>query len=169
MPNKTIYVSEQDAPLFDEAKDIAGTALSSVITQALKEYVARQQKKAKGMQEVKVHVGRVDMEREQRFIGMVVGTWKGFSNNEEWWQSATVYRTQKGNWAVHLVTVCKASLLTNKRAWKASGDYLINPRHSELLVGKNADELKSKLPRELFAALQELSKKDDKPIEYLDI
>lgn len=169
MPNKTIYVSDNDAPLFEEAKNIAGTALSSVITQALKEYVTRQQKKAKGMQEVKILVGRADTEREQRFIGMKLGEWSGFSDDKEWWLSAKIYRTQKGNWAVHLITVCKASLLTNKRAWKENGDYLTNPRHAELFVGKDIHELKTKLPGELFAAVQELSEKDEKPIEYLDI
>jgi EXLDI family protein len=169
MPNKTIYVSEQDAPLFDDAKEIAGTALSSVIVQALKEYIARQKKKAKGMQEIKIHVGGEASEREQRFVGMNVGDWKGFSDDKEWWLGATIYRTQKGNWAVHLVTICKASLLTNKKAWKESGDYLINPRHAELFVAKDAEELKPKLPKALFAVVKDLVEKDEKPIEYLDI
>lgn len=169
MPNKTIYVSDNDAPLFEEAKEIAGVALSSVITQALKEFISRQKKKAKGMQEVKVHVGSAKTEREQRFIGMIAGDWNGFSDDKVWWLSAKMYRTQKGNWAVHLVTECKASLLTNKRAWKQNGDYLIDPRHAELIVDKNIESLKPKLPRDLFAVLKELAEKDEKPIEYLDI
>ena len=51
MPNKTIYVSEQDVSLFEEAKDIAGGALSSVIARALREYVSKHQKKTQGMKQ----------------------------------------------------------------------------------------------------------------------
>lgn len=169
MPNKTIYVSEQDLLLFDEAKTIAGEALSSVISRALREYVSRNKEKVNGMKEIHIRVGAQNAEREQRFVGMKAGEWTGFSDDKEWWMSATVYRTQKGNWAVHLVTNCKASLLTNKRVWKASGDYLIDPRHAELFVAKDVTELQKKTPASLYKILTDLAEKDEKPVEYLDI
>lgn len=169
MPNKTIYVSEADASLFEEAKQLAGEALSSVISIALHEYVARHQQKAKGMKEVSVPVGMHDAESEKRFVGNSVGKWQGFSDDKEWWMQSTIYRTQKGNWAIHLVTICKASLLTDKKAWKESGDYLINPKHAELIVGTKAKDFEKKLPNELYSTLMNLMEKEEKPIEYLDI
>lgn len=169
MPNKTIYVSENDESLFEEAKHIAGEALSSVIVRALKEYISRHEDKQKGMKEISVRVGSHDAEREQRFVGSYVGEWSGFSDDKDWFLKATMYRTQKNNWAVLIETVCKASLLTNKKEWKESGDYLINPRKSELVVGESAEELKNALPKELYTSLSEHAKHFEQPVEYLDI
>lgn len=169
MPNKTIYVSEKDASVFEKAKEVAGEALSSVIVRALSEYIARHQNREKSMKEVSVKVGVDGAEREQRFIGTLVGKWSGFSDDKKWYLKAVIYRTQKENWAVLLETVCKANLLTNKKDWKESGDYLINPKRSELIIGKSSEELQSKLPKELYISLTEYAKQYESPIEYLDI
>lgn len=169
MPNKTIYVSEKDSSLFEQAKELAGEALSSVIVRALREFITRNQDKKKGMKEITVKIGSNGAEREQRFIGSFVGKWNGFSNDKVWFLKANIYRTQKENWAVFLETVCKASLLTNKKVWKENGDYLVNSKGSELFVGKSPDQLKEQLPKDLYIALVEHDKKYESPIEYLDI
>jgi EXLDI family protein len=169
MGNKTIYVSEKDESLFEQAKEIAGEALSSVIVRALREFVSRHQDKQKGMKDVSVKIGVYGAEREQRFIGALLGKWSGFSDDNVWFLKATMYRTQKENVAVLLETVSKASLFTDKKAWTASGEYLSNPRKSELIVGKSADELQDKLPRALYLSLLEYTKKDESPVEFLDI
>ncbi|HEX8966009.1 MAG TPA: EXLDI protein [Patescibacteria group bacterium] len=169
MSNKTIYVSEKDESLFEQAKEIAGEALSSVIVRALREFVSRYQDKQKGMKEISVKVGVHEAEREQKFVGTLVGKWSGFSDDKIWFLKASIYRTQKGNWAILLETVCKASLLTNKKDWKESGDYLINPQKNELIIGKSPEELKSKLPQELYISLAEHAKQFENPVEYLDI
>lgn len=169
MPNKTIYVSEKDESLFEQAKEIAGEALSSVIVRALREFVTRHQEKQNGMKDVSVKVGVPGAEREQRFVGSFVGKWSGFSDDKVWFLKANIYRTQKENWAVLLETVCKASLLTNKKEWKESGDYLINPKKSELIVGQSPEDIKNKLPKDLYASLIEHTKQYESPVEYLDI
>jgi EXLDI family protein len=169
MPNKTIYVSETDASLFEEAKQIAGEALSSVIVRALREFVARHEEKEKGMKEIALHVGGHGSEREKRFVGQEVGKWSGFSDDKEWYLEAKIYRTQKNNWVVFLVHVCKASLLIDKKKWKESGDYLIISRSSELLIGDSVDKLQKKLPMALLETLQGIADKYETPVEYLDI
>ena len=169
MPNKTIYVSEQDASLFEEAKNLAGEALSSVIARALREFVARHQKKAQGMKEITVKVGKEEAEQEKRFIGYSIGKWSGFSDDEIWLMEAHIYKTQKGNIAIHLQTNAKVTLLTNPSLWKSSGDYLINVKKSELIVGKTTKELQSKLPQRLFEIVENVARKDENPVEYLDI
>lgn len=169
MPNKTIYVSEKDAPLFDSATKIAGEALSSVIAKALREFVSRHQNKQKGMKEIAVKVGVDGAEREQRFIGASIGKWSGFSDDKIWFMKAILFRTQKDNWAVLLETVCKASLLTNKKEWKESGDYLINPKRSDLFVGKTPEDIKKNLPKELYKSLIEHARQYESPVAYLDI
>jgi EXLDI family protein len=169
MPNKTIYVRQKDTPLFEQAKEIAGEALSSVIVKALSEFVARNKEKKKGVKEISLKVGIDTAQREQRFMGMRLGDWKGFSNDRQWYLAAAIYRTQKDNWAVFIETICKASLFTNKKAWKENGEYLINPKRSDLLVGKTPEELKKKLPDGLYLSLIEHARHEENPVEYLDI
>lgn len=169
MPNKTIYVSDKDVPLFDRAKEIAGEALSSVLVRALREYVSRHEEKEKGIKEISIKVGYHNSEREQRFQGLKLGNWEGFSDDKDWWMNAAIYTTQKGNYAVHLVYVCKATLLTNKKEWIKKGDYLLNTRSSELLVGDTIDSFEKKVPESLLQTLRDVSKRYDSPVEYLDI
>lgn len=169
MPNKTIYVSDSDVTLFEEAKKIAGEALSSVISKALREYVSRHVKKEHGMKEISLSVGKYDAELEKRFIGVRVAGWKGFSDDRQWWMDATIYRTQKGNWAIHLSTVCKATLLTDRKAWKASGDYLTNPSESKLFIGSSLKDFEQKVPSDLILILKNLMEQNESPVEYLDI
>ena len=169
MGNKTIYVSEKDESLFEQAKEIAGEALSSVIARALREYVSRHEEKSKVMKEITVKIGQPNSEREQRFIGQEVGKWSGFSNDKEWLLYAKIYRTQKGNWAILLRQSTKATLLTNPDAWTKNGDYLEHAKGAELLVGQTPEHLKEKLPHSLYTTLLDTAKKFDIPIEFLDI
>lgn len=169
MPNKTIYVSPADESIFEDAKTLAGEALSSVIARALKEFVARHSTKADGMKEIAVKVGSHDAEREQRFVGTEVNKWQGFSDDKEWYLQATIYRTQKNNWAVLLTHIAKVSLFTDKKKWKESGDYLVNPKRSELIVGTAVKEMEKKLPAPLWQMLQDVEKQNETEIEYLDI
>ena len=168
MGNKTIYVSEKDESLFDKAKNLAGEALSSVIARALREYVARHEEKGNGMKEITVKVGQHDSQREQRFVGQEVGKWSGLSDDKEWWMDAKIYKTQKGNWAVLLHHSVKATLLINPGDWKAR-EYLDHSSKTELVVGEALGAIEKKIPKKLFSTLEDLAKKYETPIEYLDI
>jgi EXLDI family protein len=108
-------------------------------------------------------------EREQRFIGSQVGKWQGFSDDKEWWLSATIYTTQKGNWAVCLSTMSKASLITNPKDWKKSGAYLENSQSSELFVAPNPEQFEGRIPAELLKVVKEITEREENLIEYLDI
>jgi len=169
MGNKTIYVSDKDETLFNRAKEIAGEALSSVIARALREYVNRNEQKTKGMKEITVKVGQPHSQREQRFIGHEVGKWSGFSNDKIWLMDATIYQTQKGNWAILLRQSAKATLLTNPKEWSKNAEYMENTSGTELIVGENLDGLKNKLPKSLFSTVADLATSFETPIEYLDI
>ena len=46
MPNKTIYVKDDDVTLFDEAEALSGDSLSRVIADALREFVEAKKKRA---------------------------------------------------------------------------------------------------------------------------
>lgn len=168
MGNKTIYVSDKDESLFNRAKEIAGEALSSVIARALREYVARNEEKGKDMKEITVKVGQHDSQREQRFVGQEIGKWSGFSDDKVWWMDAKIYKTQKGNWAIFLHHSVKATLLTSPGDWKAR-EYLEHSSKTELIVGDSLKSVEEKLPKTLFSTLQDLAKRYETPVEYLDI
>jgi EXLDI family protein len=169
MSNKTIYVSDKDEPLFDRAKEIAGEALSSVIARALREYISRHEEKGKGMKEITVKVGGHTSQREQKFIGQEVGKWSGFSDDKVWLMDAIIYQTQKSNWAILLRQSTKATLLTNPKEWRKNAEYLQDPAKTELIVGENLNQLKEKLPKSVYSTLEDISKKYEAPVEYLDI
>ena len=166
MPNKTIYVSEKDEAVFNEAQKLGDDALSAVIVRALKEFVARNSKKGEGMKEITVRVGSKPAEREQRFMGKEMVKWSGTSDDKVWWMEAKIYRTQKGNWAILLTTVAKTDLLIHgAKNWM---DWADSPRQSELLVGKAVDEFKNKVPANLLATIRNLDGTDGGS-EFLDI
>lgn len=169
MANKTIYVSNKDENVYKEAQRIAGDALSSVITRSLKEFVDRSKAIKGEMREISVKVGSKDNTREQRFIGNQVGKWKGFSKDKEYWQTAKIFETQKGNVVILLTTVCKSSRLTNPKDWKGKAEHDDDVNYAELLVAKNPKDLEDKIPEELIKKAEDLLKKEEKKVEYLDI
>jgi len=168
MGNKTIYVKGSDENVYKEAQRIAGEALSSVISRSLREFVDRSKAIKNEMREITVNVGSKDAMREQVFIGNQIGKWKGFSKDKEFWQTAKLYETQKGNIAVLLTTVCKAEVITNPRDFKKNAESL-KESSTELLTVKKPKELKDKVSEDLMKKIEDLLKKEEKKVEYLDI
>jgi EXLDI family protein len=166
MPNKTIYVSQNDVPIFEEAQEIAGEGLSSVIARALREYVVRHQERDKSIREVSVKVGSKGSQREQRFAAAYLGKWKGLSEDKKAWLEATIYRTQKNNWALYLEK--KGPSFLNKKDWQAE-DLFEDKRYTELIVAQNPAEFVGKLPQSLITKIGDLAERDKSPIDYLDI
>ena len=169
MANKTIYVSKNDEALFEEAQKLAGEALSSVIARSLREFVSRTKEKKNGMKEIGIKVGSKGSEREQRFVGMEIGKWQGLSDDKEWFQNARIFSTSKGNVAVLLTTISRASLITDPDKWHKSGAYLENANRSELFVADKTAQLKGKIATDLLKKINELVDREEKIVEYLDI
>nr|BFE85439.1 hypothetical protein GCM10020093_080400 [Planobispora longispora] len=69
MPNKTIYVSDEDLPLFNRAQELAGGKLSAAISMALRRYVEMEEGRQEGYDEIVVKVGQGAAVRKQRFQG----------------------------------------------------------------------------------------------------
>jgi EXLDI family protein len=169
MPNKTIYVSQEVEPLFEEAKQLAGESLSGVIVWSLREFVSRLKEKVREMKEITVKIGSKGSYREQRFIGSQVGKWYGFSEDKEWWLGAQIFQTQKKNWAVVLRMVSKANLVTDPKNWIESETCLADPVRTDLLIAETPDGFAGKLPTELISAISDIEKATAVPSEFLDI
>ena len=77
MPNKTIYVREEDLPVFEEAEKLGGDSLSAVIAEAVKRFVAVKRAEGQGMEEHNLTAGTLravgdDDIRTIRFVGRLL-------------------------------------------------------------------------------------------------
>jgi len=77
MPNKTIYVKDEDLQIFEEAEKLGGDSLSSVIAEALRRFVATKRAEQQGMKECNLTVGVLrsqgaDDTRKVRFVGRLL-------------------------------------------------------------------------------------------------
>jgi len=102
MPNKTIYVSDDDLPLLDQAQELSGANLSSTIAVALRQFVAATQADSHGYREITVRVGGPDGTRRQRFRGRRLARWRHVAAQSRRAEVFSVYQTEKGRFAVHI-------------------------------------------------------------------
>ncbi len=99
MPNKTIYVPEEELPLYRRAQELAGGSLSAAIASALRRFVEVEEARGEGYDEITVRVGP-GAGRKVRFTGVLLGDW-GTSEGgrvENW----RVYRSRTGKFVVHV-------------------------------------------------------------------
>lgn len=100
VPNKTIYVSDADLPIFDRAQELAGGNLSAVIAQALRRYV---DEAAAGDGEVIVTLDEAGITTKKRFRGRLITQQKAAGKDPHRQHRAAVtrvYRTEKGRFVV---------------------------------------------------------------------
>lgn len=155
MPNKTIYVSEADLPVFDEAQRLAGDNLSSTIAHALQRFVDTERAREQGFEEITVKVGKA-VQVQKRFLGRLLAEGRiegaGLPTDDRY----RVYETARGQLAVH-----KLASPTITEALKDSRDNLT------LEVYESLEGLREHIPEELYHAVERAL--SDDPIEFLDI
>lgn len=187
MPNKTIYVSDDDLPLFERAQELSGSNLSSAIVRALRRYIELEEARQRGMEEITVIVNGQGAHRRKRFMGQRLVRWMQPTLNGKGTQVLNVYRTAGKRYALHTRTIADWDLtwgdpdfagdpgkwglgsgLFKKIAgwgydWDAfreSGDYLLE-------VFDTLEELKAHVSNELFMAVTRSMEGPE--IEDLDI
>ncbi|MEU4623578.1 EXLDI protein [Actinoplanes sp. NPDC023801] len=180
MPNKTIYIADDDLPLLQKAQELTGGNLSGAIVTALRRLVQVEQAKQAGFSEitVKVGLGRTSI---KRFLGVTLGEWTSSGNDGE--ETFTLFRTSKGRFAVHHsrseVNIPVGPNAERTRMWSTGwrgwiGDWspdqawMRTPAQAAFSVVDTAEELEALLPPELYAlALQSIQGEPD--VEDLDI
>jgi EXLDI family protein len=163
MPNKTIYVSDVDLPIFERAQELAGGNLSATIAQALKRYIELNETIRSEPTEIVVKVGK-NTYTQKRFIGQLLA--KGVYNPSDKSRRKVieVYKTAKGKFALYIRNMPNWARDWKKSNWNESWD-----ERSEftLEIFESLDELKERIPEDLFNAVQLRSTGDG--IETLDI
>jgi len=167
MPNKTIYVSNEDQAVYDRAQKLAGDNLSAVLVRALKEFITRREAQEKGLKEVVIQVGTKGLQQEKRFSGRLLIKWQGAGDHRDWY-TARVFKTARGQWAVELTKQPNMDVFRQRDFWRTA-DYFEYVQDTQLLVFATLDEADEKLPSALLKLMRQAQSRDEAPVEYLDI
>ncbi len=155
MPNRTIYVSDADLPLFERAQQLGGN-LSATIAQALRRYMEAQERKSAGFEEVRVKVGKIAYV-QKRFMGRLLAKGRVAGPHQERSEIYEVYATMKGNLALYTRNVPNWYYTGGKKDYD---EYDWSDQRGEytLEVFPSLEELQGRIPEELYqAAAQALS------------
>ena len=176
MPNKTIYVSDDDLVLYTRAQELSGANLSATITTALKRYVEAEEGRQEGYEEITVKVGP-GAGRKVRFAGVLLGEWgRSTAKTVEVFK---VFRSQKGKFVVHVERSPDyvwtpgdpsgsggglrgfLNMFSPNQAWGSTQG------EATLDVVDTVEELREKIPPELYDLIASVA--EQPPVEDLDI
>lgn len=173
VPNKTIYVSEGDQKLYQRAQELSGGNLSAAIASALRRYVDIEEGRREGFDEIVVRVGPTKHSRKVRFSGILIGEWLDSS----WSKADTfrVYRSRSGKFVLHIERSPEFETLNAEgkpAGWRGAiglgtFSYKSAPGESTLEVFETVEELRDRIPQQLFDTVSRYGKQP--PVEDLDI
>ncbi|MGZ3610767.1 MAG: EXLDI protein [Ktedonobacteraceae bacterium] len=184
MPNRTIYVAEADLPIFEKAQKLAGDNLSAAIAQALHYFVEREETRRSGFEEITVKVGKGRPYLTKQFRGRLLAKRRIRIQNGTRLLTLIVYQTAKGRFAMYTKNTASWSDWSQSSKWsrKSAGDwnwdwdydssnydwssYFEDDEH-RLDVYDTLDELKDKIPEELYESIAKYISGED--VEILDI
>ncbi|KAA1424892.1 EXLDI protein [Mumia zhuanghuii] len=172
MPNKTIYVSDSDLPLYQRAQELVGGNLSKAISTALRRFVEAEEGKLEGFSEITVKVG-VGKTQRTRFVGVLLAEW-GRSTKDRV-EHYRVYQGRTGKFVVHTERSPETTWTAGADG-KASGwrKYVASDQTwgtgaatSTVDVYETAADLEAHVPAELYALVKATA--DHAPVEDLDV
>jgi EXLDI family protein len=173
VPNKTIYVSDGDLPLYQRAQELAGGNLSSAISTALRRYVRDEEGRLEGFKEITVRVG-LGKGHKVRFTGVLLGDWGG-SNTGSDLEHFQVYRGRKGKFVLHVERSPDWKYLGadgKPAGWRSylglgSQSWSYTAGESTLEVFASIEEMRDKVPPDFFKSIAGMA--DQSVLEELDI
>jgi EXLDI family protein len=172
MPNKTIYVSDADLPVFQRAQELVGGNLSAAISKALHRLVEVEEGRLEGFEEITVRVG-AGPGKVQRFQGVLLVEWNRATKDSA--EHYRVYRTRTGRFAVHVArpkghvwSAGKDGELTGwRKHFSADQQWGQLPASATLDVFDTFEELRAAVPAELAALVEDYATEPE--VEDLDI
>ncbi len=172
MPNKTIYVSDGDLPLYQRAQELAGDNLSAAISAALRRYVDVEEGRREGFDEIIVRVGP-SPRRKVRFTGILLGEWVNTTSSRI--ETFRVYRGRTGKFVVHIergegfTMVGADGKPAGWRGYLGIGNISFGstPAASTVEVVATLDELRERIPPQLYDMVAGSTKQP--AVEDLDI
>ncbi|TCO24782.1 EXLDI family protein [Kribbella steppae] len=174
MPNKTIYVSDDDLPLYKKAQELAGN-LSSAISIALRKYVELEEGRLEGYDEITVRVGR-GTGRKQRFSGVLLA--EGGRSSKHGYEAFKIYRSRSGKFVLHadrrnqyVQGASEEEYLSGWRSWignwSTDQSWSMAQGEATLQVVDSVEEMRDLIPEDLYGLVEEADKQP--AVEDLDI
>jgi EXLDI family protein len=173
VPNKTIYVSDGDLPLYQRAQELAGDNLSAAIAAALRRYVDVEEGLREGFDEIHLRVGPKPG-RKVRFTGVFLGEWVRTEPNRV--ETFRVYRSRKGKFVLFVERSADFTMVDKEgkpAGWRANLglDWNVSfgstPGESTLDVIETLGELRERIPQQLYDMVAASAQQP--PVEDLDI
>jgi EXLDI family protein len=172
VPNKTIYVSDGDLPIYQRAQELAGDNLSAAIAAALRRYVDVEEGRRRGFDEIIVRVGP-GKGRKVRFVGVLLGEWLNTSYSRV--ETFRVYRGRTGKYVLHIERSPDYTMVDEEgkpAGWRGylgigAVSYGSTPGESTLDVIESLEELRERIPPQLFDMVSGSAQRP--PVEDLDI
>ncbi|MDQ2743536.1 MAG: EXLDI protein [Chloroflexota bacterium] len=174
MPNKTIYVSDDDLPVYQRAQELAGGNLSAAIGRALRRFVDVEEKRREGYDEITVQVGH-GAGRKVRFSAVLLAEW-GHSTGKRV-ERYRVYRSRTDKFVVHTnrspdwswTGSESDSWIGGWQKWLGMGEqsWGFTQGESTLEVVDSLEELREKIPAELYDMIAGMAERP--AVEDLDI
>ena len=171
MPNKTIYVSDDDLELYRRAQEVAGGNLSQAIVAALRRYLDIEEGRREGFDEVIVRLGP-GRGRKVRFVGILLAEW----GDSSWTTQYRIYRTRTGKYVLHTQRSPEWTMgdADGKPAgWLAQltglggSSWSATYADATLDVVDSLEALREKIPLRIYETLA--ASADQPPVEDLDI
>ena len=132
VPNKTIYVSDGDLPLYQRAQELAGGNLSAAIAAALRRYVDVEEGQREGFDEIIVRVGPG---RAGRSASSASSSASGSTTTYSRVETFRVYRGRTGKFVLHIER--SAGIHDGRRRGQA-GRLARLPRHRQHQLREHA-------------------------------
>ncbi len=163
MPNKTIYIPENDLELFSQAQELSGADISPTIVIALRQYVTGLRSKASGFVEVTREVGKNPPYAVKNFYGkLIFETVHAFSSKKHPAQfEISIYETPKQNYVLYINTK------VGSKDKAEDGSIVYTDEHKGLSVFETLQQLKKDLLPEVEDELNKLHVEPQ--TEFLDI
>lgn len=103
MPNKTIYISDEDLIVFEKARELSNDNLSAVIIDELRHYIDMAEHKSKGYEEIVLNVKKLGILHRKKFIGRKLAWDSTTEGNFALLKNIqTVYETAKGKFVLYI-------------------------------------------------------------------
>ena len=134
MPQKTIYVAEEDLPLLERAQRLSAGNLSAAVVRALRRFVDASELETRGFEEITVQVGTPWPTRCQRFFGRRLAAWRRPDGRGRV-ETLIVYRTRAGRLAVHRSDRPDWNALADADGWEQDREHAPSPGRAPVAGG----------------------------------